>query len=280
MTGHGGATLAYADVVLPAAVAARTRRAPSPTSRAASRALDAKIVAPGSAWPDVAIAAELAEEFGQSLGLSSVVEAARAIEETTGYPALSVLDGLERRRRRRPRRDERAAPRPGPDGLPGHPLDRDRPVSPSAPRRTTVEVDAPRDTRPPASPGTRSSAGRGVDVAHRRRLRAGASTRVGASTTAASRCRVRRRSPPSSRRRVLAPQPPRPRPPRRRRRRRGRRRAGRAARPACSVTRDDAVARGVVEVAFALARRRRPRRRALLAATPATWPPRFGLEAR
>jgi hypothetical protein len=51
---------------------------------------DAKIVAPGSAWPDVAIAAELAEQLGQSIGLGSVEEAARAIEETTGYPALSV----------------------------------------------------------------------------------------------------------------------------------------------------------------------------------------------
>jgi anaerobic selenocysteine-containing dehydrogenase len=50
------------------------------------------IVAPGSAWNDVAIAGELAEELGQNLGLVSVEETARAIEETTGYPALSVLN--------------------------------------------------------------------------------------------------------------------------------------------------------------------------------------------
>jgi anaerobic selenocysteine-containing dehydrogenase len=51
-----------------------------------------KIVAPGSAWPDVAIASELAEELGQSIGLASVELAAKTIEETTGYPALSVLN--------------------------------------------------------------------------------------------------------------------------------------------------------------------------------------------
>jgi NADH-quinone oxidoreductase subunit G len=91
VTGHGGATLAYADVVLPAAVQhERTGTVTNIEGRVSS--VNAKIVAPGSAWPDVAIAAELAEEFGQSLGLSSVKETAKAIEETTGYPALSVMN--------------------------------------------------------------------------------------------------------------------------------------------------------------------------------------------
>jgi len=91
VTGHGGATLAYANVVLPASVQhERTGTVTNVEGRVTSVA--PKIVAPGSAWPDVAIAAELAEEFGQSLGLGSVELAAQAIEETTGYPALSVLN--------------------------------------------------------------------------------------------------------------------------------------------------------------------------------------------
>jgi NADH-quinone oxidoreductase subunit G len=78
-------------VVLPAAV--QHERAGTVTNlEGRVSALNAKLVPPGSAWNDVAIAAELAEEFGQSLGLASAADAARAIEETTGYPALSVLD--------------------------------------------------------------------------------------------------------------------------------------------------------------------------------------------
>ena len=91
VSGHGGATLAYADVVLPAAV--QHERIGTVTNiEGRVTAVTAKIVPPGSAWPDVAIASELAEEFGQSLGLASVEETAKAIEETTGYPALSVLN--------------------------------------------------------------------------------------------------------------------------------------------------------------------------------------------
>jgi NADH-quinone oxidoreductase subunit G len=91
VTGHGGPTLAYADVVLPAAVAnERVGTATNVEGRVTS--LAAMIVAPGSAWNDVAIAGELAEEFGQNLGLASIEETARAIEETTGYPALTVLN--------------------------------------------------------------------------------------------------------------------------------------------------------------------------------------------
>ena len=91
VTGHGGATLAYASVVLPAAVQ-HERRGTVTNIEGRVTAVTPKIVAPGSAWPDVAIAAELAESLGQSIGLTSVEQAAKAIEETTGYPALSVMN--------------------------------------------------------------------------------------------------------------------------------------------------------------------------------------------
>jgi NADH-quinone oxidoreductase subunit G len=93
VTGHGGKTLAYADVVLPAAVQ-HERRGTVTNIEGRVTAVAAKIVAPGSAWPDVAIASELAEQCGQSLGLASVEQAAKVIEETTGYPALSVLNDV------------------------------------------------------------------------------------------------------------------------------------------------------------------------------------------
>ncbi len=98
VTGHGGQTLAYADVVLPALVA--HERAGTVTNiEGRVTALAPKLAGPGSAWHDVAIAAELAEQCGQSLGLTSVEQTARTIEETTGYPSASVLtagasDGL------------------------------------------------------------------------------------------------------------------------------------------------------------------------------------------
>ncbi len=91
VTGHGGATLAFADVVLPAAV--QHERSGTVTNiEGRVTAVTPKIVAPGSAWPDVAIAAELAEHFGQNLGLASVVQTAQTIEETTGYPALTATN--------------------------------------------------------------------------------------------------------------------------------------------------------------------------------------------
>jgi NADH-quinone oxidoreductase subunit G len=91
VSGHGGATLAYANVVLPAAVS-HERSGTVTNIEGRVSAVAAKIVAPGSAWPDVAIAAELAEQLGQSLGLSSVEQTAKTIEESTGYPALSVTN--------------------------------------------------------------------------------------------------------------------------------------------------------------------------------------------
>jgi NADH-quinone oxidoreductase subunit G len=93
VTGHGGATLAYADVVLPAAVQ-HERLGTVTNIEGRVTAVTAKIVAPGSAWPDVAIASELAEQCGQSLGLASVEQAAKVLEATTGYPALSVLNDV------------------------------------------------------------------------------------------------------------------------------------------------------------------------------------------
>ena len=93
VSGHGGKTLAYADVVLPAAVQ-HERHGTVTNIEGRVTAVTAKIVAPGSAWSDVAIASELAEECGQSLGISSDVQCAKVIEETVGYPALSVMNDV------------------------------------------------------------------------------------------------------------------------------------------------------------------------------------------
>ncbi len=93
VSGHGGKTLAYADVVLPAAVQ-HERQGTVTNIEGRVTAVTAKIIAPGSAWSDVAIAGELAEECGQSLGLSSEVQCAKVIEETVGYPALSVMNDI------------------------------------------------------------------------------------------------------------------------------------------------------------------------------------------
>ncbi len=90
VTGHGSADLAHADVVLPATVAhERTGTVTNIEGRVS--AVVAKVVAPGSAWSDVAIASELAEALGQSIGLDSPEATSVAIESTTGYPAASVV---------------------------------------------------------------------------------------------------------------------------------------------------------------------------------------------
>lgn len=90
VTGHGGATLAYADVVLPAAVS-HERSGTVTNLEGRVTAVAPKISAPGAAWSDVAIASELALEWGQDLGLGSVELCAKVIEESTGYAAVSVL---------------------------------------------------------------------------------------------------------------------------------------------------------------------------------------------
>ncbi len=90
VTGHGGATLAYADVVLPAAI--QHERAGTVTNlEGRVTNVAAKLVAPGSAWNDLAIASELAAQFGQHLGLDTVEQASATIESMTGYPSSSVL---------------------------------------------------------------------------------------------------------------------------------------------------------------------------------------------
>ncbi|MGC2174559.1 MAG: NADH-quinone oxidoreductase subunit NuoG [Acidimicrobiales bacterium] len=93
VTGHGGRTLAHADVVLPAAVQ-HEREGTVTNVEGRVTNVTPKIVAPGSAWSDVAIASELAEQLGQSLGLDSVEQCAKVIEATTGYPALSVMNDV------------------------------------------------------------------------------------------------------------------------------------------------------------------------------------------
>ncbi len=90
VTGHGGADLAFADVVLPATVS-HERLGTVTNIEGRVSAVVPKIVGPGSAWSDVAIASELADELGQSLGLDSVEATSAAIESLTGYPAVSVL---------------------------------------------------------------------------------------------------------------------------------------------------------------------------------------------
>jgi len=94
VSGHGGGTLAYAQVVLPASVGYE-RLGTVTNLEGRVTALTPKILPPGSAWPDVAIASELAEEFGQTIGLDSVEATAKVIEVTTGYPALSVLESAD-----------------------------------------------------------------------------------------------------------------------------------------------------------------------------------------
>jgi len=93
VTGHGGASLQYADVVLPATVA-HERYGTVTNIEGRITAVAPKVTPPGAAWPDIAIAAELAEEFGQHLGLSSPEDAAAAIS-AIGYPASTALFAAE-----------------------------------------------------------------------------------------------------------------------------------------------------------------------------------------
>jgi NADH-quinone oxidoreductase subunit G len=90
VTGHGGPDLRHADVVLPCSVS-HERSGTVTNIEGRVSALAAKVVAPGAAWNDVAIASELAEALGHPLGLSSIERTAEAIEAQTGYPAASVL---------------------------------------------------------------------------------------------------------------------------------------------------------------------------------------------
>ncbi len=164
VTGHGGATLEYADVVLPAQVQ-HERLGTVTNVEGRVTAVTGKIVAPASAWPDVAIAAELAEQCGQHLGLASEKQTAKVIEEVNGYPALSVLNDVSDEGAVVGRARERVERRPlDPMAFPGI-----RSINTvglaeltGAIVETTVKIS-------PAQPGAtldEVSAGRGVEVPH------------------------------------------------------------------------------------------------------------------
>ncbi len=89
VTGHGGPSLEFADVVLPATVA-HERYGTVTNIEGRVTGLAPKVTPPGAAWPDIAIAAELAEEFGQHLGLASPEDATAAMS-LAGYPASTAL---------------------------------------------------------------------------------------------------------------------------------------------------------------------------------------------
>jgi len=89
VTGHGGASLAYADVVLPAAV--QHERLGTVTNIEGRVTASHRRSSPRSAWPDVAIASELAEELDRALG-SRRSNGRQDDRGDHGYPALSVLN--------------------------------------------------------------------------------------------------------------------------------------------------------------------------------------------
>jgi NADH-quinone oxidoreductase subunit G len=162
VTGHGGATLAYANVVLPAAVQhERVGTVTNIEGRVTSVA--PKIVAPGSAWPDLAIAAELAEQFGQNLGLHSVEQTAKTIEATTGYPTLSALNDETSDGYVVGRGDERSPRRPlDPMAFPG--IRSIEIVGLGATAGAVVVSDVVTAKAPRSAPLASVKAGRGVDV--------------------------------------------------------------------------------------------------------------------
>jgi NADH-quinone oxidoreductase subunit G len=164
VTGHGGKTLAHADVVLPAAVQ-HERLGTVTNIEGRVTAVAAKIVAPGSAWPDVAIASELAEQCGQSLGLASVAQAAQVIEETTGYPALRVLNDVTDEGALVGREEERVARRAlDPIAIPGI-----RSINTvGLAELSGAMATASATTAPPRTAATLGEvlAGRGVEMSH------------------------------------------------------------------------------------------------------------------
>ena len=90
VAGNGGDDLAYADVVLPVAID-HERTGTVTNFEGRVTAVAAKVTAPSGTWSDIAVASELAEEFGQNLGLTDATDTARVIEELLGYPTASVL---------------------------------------------------------------------------------------------------------------------------------------------------------------------------------------------
>ncbi|HEY1830431.1 MAG TPA: molybdopterin-dependent oxidoreductase [Acidimicrobiales bacterium] len=89
VTGHPSESVdAYADVVLPCAVA---HERPGTTTNLEGRVsrLGQKLTAPGFAWPDWMIAAELAASLGSDLGVSSIDDLTEEIHRTA--PAYAGL---------------------------------------------------------------------------------------------------------------------------------------------------------------------------------------------
>jgi NADH-quinone oxidoreductase subunit G len=80
VTGHGGPLLEHAQVVLPAAVAHERGGTTTNIEGRVSR-LGQKVVAPGLAWTDWMIAAELAAELGADLGFATTEEVTDAIAQ-------------------------------------------------------------------------------------------------------------------------------------------------------------------------------------------------------
>jgi NADH-quinone oxidoreductase subunit G len=164
VTGHGGQTLSYADVVLPASVQ-HERRGTVTNIEGRVTAVTAKIVAPGSAWPDVAIASELAEQCGQSLGLGSVEQAAKVLEATTGYPALSVLNDVSYEAALVGRRSERVERRAlDPMAFPG--IKSTNTVGLAELSGALIEATVASSASPAGASLAEVSAGRGVEVPH------------------------------------------------------------------------------------------------------------------
>jgi anaerobic selenocysteine-containing dehydrogenase len=94
VTGHGGATLAYADVVLPAAVQ-HERNGTVTNIEGRVTNVTAKIVAPGLGLARRRHRRRTRRGVAARAWYSDSVEGcAKAIEETTGYPALSVMNDV------------------------------------------------------------------------------------------------------------------------------------------------------------------------------------------
>jgi NADH-quinone oxidoreductase subunit G len=164
VSGHGGKTLAYADVVLPAAVQ-HERHGTVTNIEGRVTAVTAKIVAPGSAWSDVAIAGELAEQCGQSLGLHSDELCSKVIEETVGYPTLSVLNDVTDEGVVVGRTNERVERRPlDPMAFPG--IRSTNMAGLAEFSGAVAEEMASRAPSPTSATLSEVSAGRGIDVPH------------------------------------------------------------------------------------------------------------------
>jgi NADH-quinone oxidoreductase subunit G len=102
VAGHGGAALADAAVVLPAAVA-HERGGTTTNIEGRVTRLVQKLVAPGQAWPDWMIAAELAAEMGADLGVTTSAQVTNQIArvapshaglDSAALEAPGAVDGL------------------------------------------------------------------------------------------------------------------------------------------------------------------------------------------